>query len=98
MIVLKKDIPIYDQLYIQQECVSSTRMLRPHYHFLCSVDRENGIKFLITKIISKGTCLLSFKLIEPQLHQKLLRPKTLTWRRTNGRTNGRTKGRIELKT
>ena len=34
-------------IYIKQECVHSTRMPHSHFHFLCSVDREIGVKTLI---------------------------------------------------
>ena len=34
-------------MIIEQECVPSTQMPHPHYHFLCSVDPENGMKSLI---------------------------------------------------
>ena len=44
--------------------------------FLCSVDRENGVKtynfgIKIRKIKLKGTFVLSFKLIGLHIHQKL---------------------------
>ena len=36
-----------NSLYDKQECVPSTQMPHSHNHFLCSVDREIGVKTLI---------------------------------------------------
>ena len=83
----------------EQECVPSTWMPHSHYHFLYSVDREIGVFGIkIIKIILYGTCVLSFKLIGIQLHQKLPWPKTLTWSGTDGRTNERTDGQMNGRT
>ena len=40
--------------------------------------------------IIRNTCVLRFKLIGLQLHQKLPWPKTLTWSRTDGQMDKRT--------
>ena len=37
----------YNHFIPQQECVLSTRMPHSHFHFLCSLDRDIGIKTLI---------------------------------------------------
>ena len=38
---------------LKQECVLSTRMPNSHYHFLCLVDNEFGVKTLIWHLIYK---------------------------------------------
>ena len=49
-------------------------------------------------IISYGTCILSFKLIGLQVHQKLSWSKTLTWSGTDGRMDEQTDERMDWRT
>ena len=75
-----------------QECVFCTRIPHSHYHFLCSVDHVNGGKTLI-KIISSGTCVVSFKLIGFPTSSKTTSTKNFNLKqdsRTNERTDERT--------
>ena len=50
-----------------------------------TTESRSKLKFGI-KIISEGTCLLSFKLIGLQFHHQLPSPKTLTLSGTDGQT------------
>ena len=90
------------RLCLKQECVHSTRMAHSHYHFLCSVDREIGIKTIILALQLERSYhrehVYKFQLFGLQLHQKLPWQKTLTWSGTDGQTKGRTKGRTNERT
>ena len=80
----------------EQKCVPSTRMPHSHYHFLCLVDSEIGVKTLNLALKLERSYnrehVYCFKLIGLQLYQKLpTKNFNLKWKeRTDKQTNERT--------